>query len=250
MIKNCDKTAELLPSIDEILNKADNVCPVKWAVDVAETAMRSSCGKGTFCRDGLKQLYLLGRDITLNKGSMEDIELLQELCNTMLPAADCELSARCIELFKASLDNHYNDWTAHILRKRCKAGVCEAFPKPAAMGGAAGGRRRRGGAVEVVDESAAPAAQTAAPVPSAEAAAPEDGAVHRRRRRSGIVEVVEDAPAASAPAAAPVNTPVSAPAPAAEPAAPVRRVIPPVAAPVEGATRRRRRSGVVEIIED
>lgn len=250
MIKNCDKTAELLPSIDEILNKADNVCPVKWAVDVAETAMRSSCGKGTFCRDGLKQLYLIGRDITLNKGSMEDIELLQELCNTMLPAADCELSARCIELFKASLDNHYNDWTAHILRKRCKAGVCEAFPKPAAMGGAAGGRRRRGGAVEVVDESAAPAAQTAAPVPSAEAAAPEEGAVHRRRRRSGIVEVVEDAPAASSPAAAPVNTPVSAPAPAAEPAAPVRRVIPPVAAPVEGATRRRRRSGVVEVIED
>lgn len=250
MIKNCDKTAELLPSIDEILNKADNVCPVKWAVDVAETAMRSSCGKGTFCRDGLKQLYLIGRDITLNKGSMEDIELLQELCNTMLPAADCELSARCIELFKASLDNHYNDWTAHILRKRCKAGVCEAFPKPAAMGGAAGGRRRRGGAVEVVDESAAPAAQTAAPVPSAEAAAPEEGAVHRRRRRSGIVEVVEDAPAASSPAAAPVNTPVSAPAPAAEPAAPVRRVIPPVAAPVEGTTRRRRRSGVVEVIED
>ena len=252
MIKNCDKTAELLPSIDEILNKADNVCPVKWAVDVAETAMRSSCGKGTFCRDGLKQLYLIGRDITLNKGSMEDIELLQELCNTMLPAADCELSARCIELFKASLDNHYNDWTAHILRKRCKAGVCEAFPKPAAMGGAAaaGGRRRRGGAVEVVEESAAPVAQTAAPVPSAEAAAPEEGAVHRRRRRSGIVEVVEDAPAASAPAAAPVNTPVSAPAPAAEPAAPVRRVIPPGAAPVEGATRRRRRSGVVEIIED
>lgn len=251
MIKNCDKTAELLPSIDEILNKADNVCPVKWAVDVAETAMRNSCGKGTFCRDGLKQLYLIGRDITLNKGSMEDIELLQELCNTMLPAADCELSARCIELFKASLDNHYNDWTAHILRKRCKAGACEAFPKPAAMGGtAAGGRRRRGGAVEVVEESAAPAAQTAAPVPSAETAAPEEGAVHRRRRRSGIVEVVEDAPAASAPAAAPVNTPVSAPAPAAEPAAPVRRVIPPVAAPVEGAVRRRRRSGVVEVIED
>ena len=76
MIMNCAKTAEILPSIDEILNKADDVCPVQWAVNVAETAMKNTCGKGTFCRDGLKQLYLIGKDITLDKGTMEDIELL------------------------------------------------------------------------------------------------------------------------------------------------------------------------------
>lgn len=92
MIMNCAKTAEILPSIDEILNKADDVCPVQWAVNVAETAMKNTCGKGTFCRDGLKQLYLIGKDITLDKGTMEDIELLQELCQTMYIAADCELS--------------------------------------------------------------------------------------------------------------------------------------------------------------
>ena len=83
MIKTCEKTAEILPSLDEILNKADDVCPVQWAVRVAETAMKHSCGKDVFCRDGLKQLYLIGRDITLNKGSMDDIELLQELCQTI-----------------------------------------------------------------------------------------------------------------------------------------------------------------------
>lgn len=248
MIKNCDKTAELLPSMDEILNKADDVCPVKWAVDVAETAMRNSCGKGTFCRDGLKQLYLIGRDITLNKGTMEDIELLQELCANMLPAADCELSARCIELFKASLDNHYTDWTAHILRKRCKAGQCEGFPKPAAMGAAAaGGRRRaRGGAV-VVEEG--PAVSSAAPATPVEASAPEAPAetAVRRRRRSGVVEVVED----STPAQAPVEK--SLPTPSAEPepafSAPARRTAP-VVQVADGTPRRRRRSGVVEIVED
>lgn len=255
MIKNCDKTAELLPSVDEILNKADDVCPVKWAVDAAETAMRNSCGKGTFCRDGLKQLYLIGRDITLNKGSMEDIELLQELCTNMLPAADCELSARCIELFKASLDNHYNDWTAHILRKRCKAGQCEGFPKPAAVGAAAaGGRRRaRGGAVVVEDSpavtAAAPAAQ-AAEAPAAEA--PAESAV-RRRRRSGVVEVVEDntpAQAASGSAQTPVEK--SLPTASAEPAfsTPARRTAPVVQPAADGAPRRRRRGGIVEIIED
>lgn len=191
MIKNCAKTAEILPSIDEILNKADDVCPVKWAVGVAELAMKNSCGKGTFCRDGLKQLYLIGKDITLNKGSMEDIALLQELCSTMLVAADCELSGRAIELYKASLDNHYNDWTAHILRKKCKAGQCEAFPKAPVMGAAAqGGRRRRGGSVVV--ESDAPAAAVAAAQTEAPAEAAESAAPVRRRRRSGVVEIIED----------------------------------------------------------
>lgn len=190
MIKTCEKTAEILPSLDEILNKADDVCPVQWAVRVAETAMKHSCGKDVFCRDGLKQLYLIGRDITLNKGSMDDIELLQELCQTMYIAAGCALSARCVELYKASLDNHYNDWTAHILRRRCRAGVCEAFPKPAAAGAAAGGRRRRGGTVVVEsDAPAGPSAQSGAP---AESTAETGGPIRRRRRRSGIIEIIED----------------------------------------------------------
>ena len=138
MIKNCAKTAEILPSIDEILNKADTVCPVQWAVSAVELAMKNSCGRGTFCRDGLKQLYLIAKDITLNKGTMEDIELLQELCKTLYIAADCELSGKAVELFQASLTNHYNDWTAHVLRKRCKAGVCAGMAKGGAGASGAG----------------------------------------------------------------------------------------------------------------
>lgn len=227
MIKNCDKTAEILPSVDEILNKADNVCPVQWAVAVAELAMKNSCGKGTFCRDGLKQLYLIGKDITLNKGTMEDIELLQELCQTMYIAADCELSAKCVELYKASLDNHYNEWTAHVLRKRCKAGACTAFPKPSipgldlGMGGASSQARRR--------KPAAPAEQpAAAPV--------------TRRRRGGTTVVVEDDKPAAVTAAPVFHVTEEEETPTVRPAAPV------VDLP-QGA-RRRRREKKIEIIED
>lgn len=127
MIKSCDANYDILPNENEILHKPETVCPVKWAVDMAETAMRHSCGKGTVCRDGLKQLYLIGRDIMLNKGSMEDIELLQELCNNMKLSADCELSAKCIEMYQMSLEKYYDEWTAHVLRKKCKAGKCEGF---------------------------------------------------------------------------------------------------------------------------
>ena len=133
MLKNCEKGSDILPKRDEILHKADNICPVKWAVDAAEAAMRNSCGRDTVCRDGLKQLYLIGKDITLNKGTMEDLSLLQELCKNMLLMADCELSAKCIELYQTSLEHYYEDWAAHILRKKCKAGVCEGFPKKDAV---------------------------------------------------------------------------------------------------------------------
>ncbi len=192
MIQNCAQTAEILPSVDEILNKPADVCPVQWAVGVVELAMKNSCGKGVFCRDGLKQLYLIGRDITLNKGSMEDIELLQDLCKTMYIAADCELSGKAIELFKTSLDTHYSDWTAHILRKKCKAGACEAFPKaPAVNAPSAGGRRRRASAPVVVETDSPSDSPAAAPAAAAGTDSPAPAAP-RRRRRSGVVEVVED----------------------------------------------------------
>ena len=229
MIKNCAKTAEILPSVDEILNKPDDVCPVQWAVSVAELAMKNSCGKGTFCRDGLKQLYLIGYDITQNKGTMDDIELLQELCKTMYIAADCELSGKCVELYKASLETHYNEWTAHVTRKRCKAGVCTAFPKAAVPGmnllggdsAPAGNRRRKTAVVE--EETPAPAA-------------------NRRRRGGAVVVVEDDKPAATA---APVfNIPVEE-----APAAPVARPASSLIDMPAGGTRRRREKKV-EIIEE
>lgn len=129
MIKCCDRDSKILPDAEEILEKSEHVCPVKWAVNVAEKAMLHSCGKGTICREGIKQLYLIGKDIMLNKGTMEDIELLKELCKNMKLAADCELSAKCIELYQLSLDKYYNEWISHVLRKKCKAGVCEGFLK-------------------------------------------------------------------------------------------------------------------------
>lgn len=231
MIKNCAKTAEILPSIDEITNKAADVCPVQWAVDVVELAMKNTCGKGTFCRDGLKQLYLIGKDLTLNKGTMEDVELLQELCKTMYLAADCELSGRAIELFKTSLELHYSDWTAHILRKRCKAGACKAFvkstaPNAALLGGAPAPNPNRR------KKPAAPVEETPTPVTT------------RRRRNAGTVVVEDDTKPAPA-----VSAPVFNISAEEETSVPVRRVVAPVVDLPEGG-RRRRREKKIEIVED
>lgn len=147
MIRICEMTADNLPSESEIVNKPDSVCPVRWAADVCNTARLATCGKGVFCRDGLRQLYLIAEDIASDKGSLEDIDLLNRLCDNIMRGNDCELSYKAAKLMKLSLTNYEAEWKAHILRKRCKAGVCQAFAKnaPVVAPAAEGGRRRRGG---------------------------------------------------------------------------------------------------------
>lgn len=127
MIHICEKTAAGLPEIEEILILADGSCPVQWAFGVAEAARSNSCGKGTLCRDGINQLWQIIRDITIDKGKNGDLELLKELCNMILLAADCELSSKTAQLILSSINNHREEWNAHLTRKRCSALVCGAY---------------------------------------------------------------------------------------------------------------------------
>ena len=127
MINICEKTATDLPQIEAIINLEDGACPVAWALNVAAAARADSCGKGAFCRDGINQLWQIIRDITIDKGKNGDLELLKELCDMILLAADCALSVKSAQLILASLSSHSEEWNAHLTRKRCSALVCGAY---------------------------------------------------------------------------------------------------------------------------
>lgn len=127
MIKNCEMTAAGLPGVDEIINKAEDVCPVQWAAGVAHKAHQATCGRDVFCRDGLNQLYLIITEITNDRGSVEDLDLLRELCDTIMLGAGCELSYKAAELVKASLDNYGDDWRDHMVKRKCAAFQCKPF---------------------------------------------------------------------------------------------------------------------------
>lgn len=127
MIKNCEMTAAGLPSVDEIINKVENVCPVQWAADVAHKAHQATCGHDVFCRDGLNQLYLIIKEISNDRGSVEDLDFLRELCDTIMLGAGCELAYKAAELVKASLDTWADDWRDHLVRKKCAAFQCAPF---------------------------------------------------------------------------------------------------------------------------
>lgn len=126
MKKICEVTAEGLPTVEEIIQGTEGVCPVCQAARIARKAHESICGHGTFCRDGLYQLYLIPEDISNGRGSVEDLDLLKDCCELIITANECELSVRTAQLIKASLENHYDDWYDHLTRKRCKAMECPA----------------------------------------------------------------------------------------------------------------------------
>ncbi len=126
MKKICGITAEGLPSVEEIVQGAEGVCPVCQAARIARKAHQSVCGHGTFCRDGMYQLYLIPEDISNGRGSVEDLDLLKDCCELIITANECELSVRTAELVKASLEAHYAEWNDQLTRKRCKAMECPA----------------------------------------------------------------------------------------------------------------------------
>lgn len=124
MKKICEVTAESLPSVEEIIHKGEDVCPVQWAANVARIAHEQVCGHGTFCRDGLYQLYLIPEDIVKGRGAVEDLDMLKNCCDLIITANECELSVKTAQFVKTSLETHYDEWYDHITRKRCKAMLC------------------------------------------------------------------------------------------------------------------------------
>lgn len=126
MKKICETTAAGLPTLDEVTQVTEGVCPVCQAARIARKAHDATCGHGTFCRDGMYQLYLIPEDISRGAGTVEDLDLLKDCCELIITANECELSVRAAELVKASLESHYDEWYDHITRKRCKAMECPA----------------------------------------------------------------------------------------------------------------------------
>ena len=203
MTRSCHNTTVLFPPAEDMLQKKAEICPVYWAMEVAELAMKQSCGRGAFCRDGLKQLYLLIRDITEGKGTAEVVELLQELVETMSLMPECQLCDGAVALIALSLRQHERDWMAHVLRRRCAANRCPGYEKTIAAAQGGEGRRRRAtapssAAAPVIAIPDLPIAEepseTPAPTirPAASKLVLQTDGKRRRVAKGGIIAIIED----------------------------------------------------------
>ena len=102
----------------------DTSCMVNVARFFIEFCMTESCGKCIPCRAGTAQMYTLLTRICDGTATLQDLELLEELCDTVKSASLCGLGQTAPNPVLSTLKYFRNEYIEHIVHKRCPAGVC------------------------------------------------------------------------------------------------------------------------------
>ena len=109
-----------------IVMDEDN-CMVDMAKFFLEFTVDESCGKCTPCRVGTKRLLEMLDKITDGKGTLEDIDKLEELCNYIKQNSLCGLGQTAPNPVLATLKFFREEYIAHVVDKKCPAGVCKSL---------------------------------------------------------------------------------------------------------------------------
>jgi len=100
-------------------------------VDVAKYFLTflqdESCGKCVPCRLGVDRMLEIITDITEGRGRPEQIDLLEELAETVSQTALCGLGKTAPNPVLSTLRYFRKEYEAHIKEKKCPAGVCKAL---------------------------------------------------------------------------------------------------------------------------
>ena len=102
----------------------DTSCMVNVARFFVEFCMTESCGKCIPCRAGTAQMYTLLTRICEGTATMDDLELLVDLCGTVKETSLCGLGQTAPNPVLSTLKYFKNEYIEHIVHKRCPAGVC------------------------------------------------------------------------------------------------------------------------------
>ena len=103
----------------------ETTCMVDIAKFYLEFTQDESCGKCPPCRIGTKRMLEILDKITLGEGTMEDIANLETLAKTISTSALCALGQTAPNPILATLKFFREEYEAHIVDKKCPAGVCK-----------------------------------------------------------------------------------------------------------------------------
>lgn len=109
-----------------IVMDEDN-CMVDIAKFFLGFTVDESCGKCTPCRIGTKRLYEILDKITQGRGTLEDLDKLEDLCYYIKENALCGLGQTAPNPVLSTLRFFRDEYEAHVLDKKCPAGVCKAL---------------------------------------------------------------------------------------------------------------------------
>ncbi len=107
-----------------IVMDEDN-CMVDIAKFFLEFTVDESCGKCTPCRVGTRRLLEMLDKVTKGKATMEDLDKIESLCYYIKENSLCGLGQTAPNPVLSTLRYFRDEYIAHIVDKRCPAGVCK-----------------------------------------------------------------------------------------------------------------------------
>ena len=97
----------------------EDTCMVETARFFMRFTQNESCGKCVPCREGTKRMLEILDRIIANEGSLEDLDLLQELSKTISETALCGLGQSACKPVQSTLRHFRQDYLRHVVDHHC-----------------------------------------------------------------------------------------------------------------------------------
>jgi NADH-quinone oxidoreductase subunit F len=107
----------------------EETCMVEVARFFMNFTQNESCGKCVPCREGTKRMLEILERIVAGNGTLEDLDLLEELGEAITATSLCGLGKSAALPVLSTLKNFREEYIEHVVEKRCKTGNCQAMIK-------------------------------------------------------------------------------------------------------------------------
>ena len=104
-----------------------NTCMVEVARFFMNFTQNESCGKCVPCREGTKRMLEILERIVAGNGTLEDLEMLEDLANTITETALCGLGKSAALPVMSTLKLFRDEYEEHVVDKKCRAHNCAAM---------------------------------------------------------------------------------------------------------------------------
>jgi len=105
----------------------EDTCMVEIARFFMNFTQNESCGKCVPCREGTKRMLEILEKIVSGKGTLEDLDLLEEIADTVTSTALCGLGKSAAGPVVSTLKYFRDEYIAHVVDKKCSCHVCQAL---------------------------------------------------------------------------------------------------------------------------
>lgn len=107
----------------------EHTCMVEVARFFMNFTQNESCGKCVPCREGTRRMLEILEDIVEGRGTLEQLDILEELGEAISDTALCGLGKSAALPVLSTLKLFREEYEEHVVEKRCRAGVCQAMKR-------------------------------------------------------------------------------------------------------------------------